>query len=47
MFRDWLLIVMTIACLWGLWLLLMFVFDAIDDYYAAWRAEREREEGSR
>lgn len=43
MLRDWLLIASAIACLWGLWLLLQFVFDSIDQYHAAWREERERE----
>lgn len=37
MIRDWLLIAMAIACLWGIWLLLQFVFDAIEQYHAAWR----------
>ena len=40
---DWLLIATTIAVLWGLWLLLHFVFNSIDMYYAAWREERQRE----
>jgi len=41
---DWLLIATTIAALWGLWLLLHFVFDAIENYHAAWRDERRRED---
>lgn len=44
MIRDWLIIVTAVACLWGLWLLLGFVFDSIAQYQAAWRAERERED---
>jgi hypothetical protein len=46
MIRDWLLIASAIACLWGLWLLLQFVFDSIDQYHAAWREEREREDSA-
>jgi hypothetical protein len=42
MLRDWLLIATAIACLWGLWLLLSFVFDCIEQYHQAWREERER-----
>jgi len=41
--RDWLIIATAIAVLLGLWLLLHFVFDAIDQYHAAWREERRRE----
>jgi hypothetical protein len=43
MFRDWLLIATAVVILWGLWLLLNFVFDQIQQYHAAWRAERRRE----
>ncbi len=43
MISDWLLIVTAIAVLWGLWLLLQFTFDAIEQYHAAWREERRRE----
>ena len=32
----------TVGLLWGLWLLLQFVFDSIEDYHAAWREERHR-----
>ena len=45
MFRDWLLVVTSIACLWGLWLLLMFVFDAIEQYHAAWREAAPKQDG--
>ena len=44
MIRDWLLIATAVAILWGLWLLLNFVFDSIEDYHAAWRSERYRED---
>lgn len=30
----------AVGCLWGLWLLLNFVFDCIEDYHEAWREER-------
>jgi hypothetical protein len=45
MFRDWLLIATAIACLWGLWLLLEFVFDSIDEYHAAWREAAPKQDG--
>jgi hypothetical protein len=41
---SWILIAATIGVLIGLWLLLQFVFDAIEDYHAAWREERQRED---
>ena len=44
MIRDWIIIATAVAILWGLWLLFQFVFDQIEDYHAAWRAERERED---
>lgn len=44
MIGDWLLIGTVVAVLWGLWLLLGFVFDAIEQYHAAWREERRRED---
>lgn len=34
----------TVAFLWCLWLLLQFVFDVIEQYQAAWREERYRED---
>jgi len=34
----------TVAFLWCLWLLMQFVFDQIDEYQAAWREERRRED---
>jgi hypothetical protein len=37
MIRDWLIIATAVAVLWGLWLLLHFVFDQIEQYHAAWR----------
>ena len=44
---SWILIFASVGVLWGLWLLLQFVFDAIDQYHAAWReaaqANRETE----
>lgn len=43
---DWLLIATAIACLWGLWLLLDFVFDSIDAYHRAWRRAQAESEGS-
>ena len=43
MTRDWLIIATAVAILWGLWLLLQFVFDSIEQYHAAWREERRRE----
>ena len=33
MISDWLIIATTIAVLWGLWLLLQFVFDSIENYH--------------
>lgn len=46
MTRDWLLIATSIAVLWGVWLLLQFVFDAIDAYWNAWRQVQAESEGS-
>jgi len=43
MTRDWIIIATTIAVIWGLWLLLHFVFDSIENYHTAWRNERRRE----
>lgn len=40
---SFILIGAAVGCLWGIWLLLQFVFDALEDYHAAWREERERE----
>lgn len=41
---DALLLIGEIAVLlYLLWRMLQFVFDAIDQYHAAWREERERE----
>jgi hypothetical protein len=45
MLRDWLLIATAIACLWGLWLLLQFVFDCIEQYHAAWREAASKQDG--
>jgi len=41
---SFILIGASIGCLWGIWLLLQFMLDAIEDYHAAWRAERRRED---
>jgi hypothetical protein len=41
---SFILIGASIGCLWGLWLLLNFVFDQIEAYHAAWREERRRED---
>lgn len=41
---SFILIGAAIGCMWGIWLLLQFVFDAIEDYHAAWREERYRED---
>ncbi len=46
MIRDWLLIATAIAVLWGLWLLLSFVFAQIEQYHAAWREAQAETEGS-
>jgi hypothetical protein len=43
--RDWLIIATVIACLWGLWLLLQFTFDAIEQYHAAWREAASKQDG--
>jgi hypothetical protein len=34
----------TVAFLWCLWLMFQFVFDVIEQYQAAWREERRRED---
>ena len=44
MIADLLLIAIALACICGLFLLLAFVFESIDQYQAAWREERRRED---
>lgn len=42
-FDALILIAAVTGVLLGLWTLLNFVFDCIEDYHAAWREERHRE----
>lgn len=37
---SFLFIAATVGFLWVMWLVLNIVFDAIEDFHAAWRAER-------
>jgi hypothetical protein len=43
--NDWLIIATVIAVLWGLWLLLQFTFDAIDQYH--YRADEREDSATR
>jgi hypothetical protein len=43
---SFILIGASVGCLWGLWLLLEFTFDAIENYHRAWREAQAETEGS-
>jgi hypothetical protein len=40
--NPWILIPVTGAVMYGLWLLMSFTLHQIDNYHAAWREERLR-----